>query len=32
MYGKGAQCIDLNDFNQLSKTLNALFERDVTAE
>ena len=32
MYGKGAQCIDLNDFNQLSKTLNAMFERDVTAE
>ena len=32
MYGKGAQCIDLNDFNQLSKTLNAMFERDVTNE
>ena len=32
MYGKGAECIDLNDFNQLSKTLNAMFERDVTAE
>ena len=32
MYGKGAQCIDLNDFNQLSKTLNSMFERDVTAE
>lgn len=32
MYGKGAECIDLNDFNQLSKTLNAMFERDVTNE
>ena len=32
MYGKDAQCIDLNDFNQLSKTLNAMFERDVTNE
>lgn len=31
MYGKDSTLIDLNDFNALSKSLNALFERGVGA-
>ena len=31
MYGKDARAIDLNNFNELAKTLNSLFERNITA-
>ena len=29
MYGKDAQCIDVEDFNQLSKSINQLFVRSI---
>ena len=33
MYGsKNSKCIDLNNFNELAKTLNSLFERNITNE
>ena len=32
MYGKDSRHIDLNNFNELAKTLNSLFERNITKE
>jgi len=30
MYGKDARAIDLNNLGELSKSLNSLFERNIT--